>query len=385
MKSIPETKNTIETLLYENNVKSNTIYIIVITTIIIFIFLLPFINVSVSIQGRGFIRPVTEKTEIKINQSEIVNCVYIREGQYVNQGDTLITLRGEQLQSKGQLLKCEIERVNSFFSDLQNLCKLSVLAEFSLVSDLYIQQWALFKRKIADTDASIKKAEKEVERHKILFQKEIVSAKVYDDLLYDLEKAKKEKKILCSNQLAQWKADLVRYKSESENLKHEMQKWKKECSYYTVVSPVSGTIEEFRGIYPGSMIQSGQTIAIISPSSEIIAEVYIAAKDIGYLKKRQQVKIQVDAFNYNEWGWIGGQVTEISDDFILANNSPVFKVKCKLDKQYLQLKNGIKRNLKKGMTVNARFMVAERSLFQLLYQKADNWLNPSRSLVTHIE
>lgn len=35
------------------------------------------------------------------------------------------------------------------------------------------------------------------------------------------------------------------------------------------------------------------------------------------------------------------------------------------------------------MTVNARFMIAKRSLFDLLYQKSDDWLNPTRNLAAH--
>ena len=32
---------------------------------------------------------------------------------------------------------------------------------------------------------------------------------------------------------------------------------------------------------------------------------------------------------------------------------------------------------KKGMTVQARFIVARRSFWQLLFDKVDNWLNPN--------
>lgn len=59
---------------------------------------------------------------------------------------------------------------------------------------------------------------------------------------------------------------------------------------------------------------------------------------------------------------------------------PVFKVQCSLDQQYLQLKNGFKGYFKKGMTANVRFKLIKRSLFDLLYDKMDDWLNPSTQL-----
>ena len=37
-------------------------------------------------------------------------------------------------------------------------------------------------------------------------------------------------------------------------------------------------------------------------------------------------------------------------------------------------------HIKKGMTLQARFYVTRRTLFQLLYDKADDWLNPNVSV-----
>jgi len=34
--------------------------------------------------------------------------------------------------------------------------------------------------------------------------------------------------------------------------------------------------------------------------------------------------------------------------------------------------------LKKGMSVSARFRITRRSLFDLLYQKMDDWVNPAQ-------
>jgi len=41
------------------------------------------------------------------------------------------------------------------------------------------------------------------------------------------------------------------------------------------------------------------------------------------------------------------------------------------------LKNGYEGKLKKGVTLQARFVVTERSLWQLLYDKVDDWVNPN--------
>ena len=56
------------------------------------------------------------------------------------------------------------------------------------------------------------------------------------------------------------------------------------------------------------------------------------------------------------------------------------KLLCSLDQNFLQLKSGFTGQLKKGMFVSARFELTERSLFDLLYDKIDDWLNPSNQI-----
>jgi len=94
------------------------------------------------------------------------------------------------------------------------------------------------------------------------------------------------------------------------------------------------------------------------------------------LKKENKVNFQVSAFNYNQWGLANGKIEEIGNDVQIINNTPTFKVLCSLDQNFLKLKNGFKGKLKKGMVVNAQFELTERSLFDLLYDKIDDWLNP---------
>jgi HlyD family secretion protein len=97
---------------------------------------------------------------------------------------------------------------------------------------------------------------------------------------------------------------------------------------------------------------------------------------MGLLKKGMKVTYQIDALNYNDWGFAYGEISEIANDFEVIDKQSVFRVKCRLDTRALKLKNGYTTTLKKGMTLRARFIVTERSLYQLLYDKVDDWLNP---------
>ena len=53
------------------------------------------------------------------------------------------------------------------------------------------------------------------------------------------------------------------------------------------------------------------------------------------------VNVQVESFNYNEWGTLPGKVTEISSDFLTdSQGNSFYKVKCQMERNYLMLKSG---------------------------------------------
>ena len=128
----------------------------------------------------------------------------------------------------------------------------------------------------------------------------------------------------------------------------------------------------------GSFVSTGTRLGQISPETDLLVECYVNPSDIGLLKESSNITFQIDAYNYNQWGLATGQILEIGKDIELINNQPIFKVRCKINEKYLQLKNGFKGNLKKGMALNANFELTERSVYDLLYDKMDDWLNPSR-------
>ena len=151
---------------------------------------------------------------------------------------------------------------------------------------------------------------------------------------------------------------------------------------FVLNAPVSGTLESFSGVYSGMPVQAGTQLAIISPQSSLYVETFVKSKDIAFIQQGMPAKIQIDAFNYNEWGMLEGKVASISSDCIIdQQNNILFKVRVKLDKNYLTLKKiGRKGFIKKGMTAIVHFLVTRRSLFDLLYQSMDCWINPTQHI-----
>jgi uncharacterized protein YcfL len=182
-------------------------------------------------------------------------------------------------------------------------------------------------------------------------------------------------KILLKSTWENQKRDL---EERLKNLNGAVAKIKVESNNYIVLAPISGTIENFSGIQVGSYINASQSIATISAADRLIVESTVSPNDIGLIKKNQKVKFQLDAFNYNQWGLLEGKVVDIDRNITIQGDQAFFKVRCALDSTTLQLKSGYKANVSKGMTLTTRYIITRRSLFDLLFDKIDDWLNPKQ-------
>jgi hypothetical protein len=143
-----------------------------------------------------------------------------------------------------------------------------------------------------------------------------------------------------------------------------------------VVANISGTGYVEEGLQVGSFIQAGQKVVEVAPNTGLMAVCYIEPKDIGYVKKGQRVQLQIDSYNYYDWGMLNATVSDIFNDVSIVEGRPFYVAQCTLDKTFLTLKNGRQGDLIKGMTGSANFLQGKKTLWQLLFTKVNEWFNP---------
>nr|WP_320947754.1 HlyD family efflux transporter periplasmic adaptor subunit [Bacteroides intestinalis] len=376
-------ENSLETYIYQHTTKSQIIYWVVLLAITATMIALPFIYVDISVQGSGVVRPVTEKTEIKSAITELVDSIYVREGEQVSKGDILLRFRTNSSDYK---INYQTNRLNDYEAHLADLAYLAKGEHpVTFRSPVRRQEYTYFTKKKKELETSLAQAEKEYKRNKTLFEKKVISEEEYDKYYYQYQTQQNELASLTQSQLSTWQADLNSYRNSRNEMSTSLKQEVKDQDMYIVRSPVDGTLDQFSGIYRGSSIQAGQSLAVISPDSTLCLEVYVTPRNIGFMNIGMPVNIQVESFNYNEWGTLPGKVKEISSDFLTDNQGNSFyKVKCEMEQDYLTLKNGQIGKLKKGMTASAHFMVTRRSLFDLLYQKIDDWANPRQYMANEM-
>jgi multidrug resistance efflux pump len=368
--------NGIDVYLAKHATTSWKTYWLAIFVVVVSLISLPFIYVDVSVQEAGIIRPVIEKSEIKAAITEIVDSVYAREGQLLKQGDTILTFNRLIPNIQIEYRQKRTNDLQEHLNDLQYLAKGYKPALFS--SYVRQQEYIFYIRKKEEYEINLAKTEQDLNRHKILFDKKVIAKEEYENYFHEYNKSKNALASLRENQMTQWQNDLNTYINLQEEMKTAMRQDIKEEDRYVAISPVTGILDQFNGIYSGSLIYAGTTMAIISPDSTLYAEIYVSPRNIGYIYGGMEVNIQVGAFNYNEWGSLSGKVTDISSDFLTnnSNNNAYYRIKCSMGNNYLIRKNGVRGTLKKGMMVSAHFKLTKRSLFDLLYQRMDDWVNP---------
>ena len=372
-------------------VRSQLIYISVLLAVVVGLAALPFIYVDVSVQAAGLVRPVAERSEIKPLVSGRIAAVLVQDNQAVRSGSPLLRLQTDVLDTKLHLLAVQQAEKHSYIHDLQLLLGWAVptsaepvnaWAVGGLTAPLYRQQYEQFRFLAQENLQTQTKRRQELAMNRQLYADKVIARIELEDKEFALNTLIAQYSTLVERHRNDWQTSLTQEKLAVMELQAQERQLRQEQDLYTLRAPVGGTVSQLAGRYAGGYIQAGEVVGVVSPDSTLIVECYVPPKDIGLLRPGQVVRFQVDAYNYNQWGLVEGKVLDVANDFSVTNTSgqntqPVFKVRCGVNQNYLTLSNGYRGSLKKGMTLRARFVITQRSLFQLLYDKADDWLNPS--------
>jgi HlyD family secretion protein len=369
-------ENTVEVHQFKHTNKSKIIYGIILISLIAALVSLPFIRVTIYNTSQGLIRPDKERILLQSSTSGKVVFHQLKNNFQVKKGDTLVLINNLAITQKINNTASQLDETKTFVDDLNILSSKNSVSN-KLQSLKYKQEYNLYQQKLSELDTRFRKIKVDYHRNQKLFKKGVIaktelnnSKLEYDLSLNSIHQFKKQ-------QNSTWQGQLVNNQNQLKELENNQIQLEENNSLSIIKAPVSGTLLNVKGIEKGSFIATGIQLAEISPKTDLIIECYINPIDIGLLKKGNKVNFQVSAFNYNQWGLATGKIEEVSNDVQMINNTPMFKVLCTLNQDFLQLKNGFKGHLKKGMFVNARFELTKRTLFDLLYDKADDWLNPA--------
>lgn len=372
------------TIVYQYRIgtKSKIIYISVLLAVMIALGALPFLHTPISVKGSGILQAAIERADLTAPVSGRIVRTMVKDNKYVISGDTLVIIDATiEIQQK-HLISERYRSINKFLGDIKQLIKysdrpLSENFDLKLETSQCNASWLQFSGELLQKRNRREQAHKNFTRYSSLYNNSVISLAEFEKFSFEYDQAVSEYSLLINRYKSQWQTEILNYNEELSQLKGRRSEIEQQQKLYIILAPFSGSLQNLAGLQAGSYVFANQRIAEISPDAQLTAYSFIKPANIGMIKIGQQVNFQMHAFDYSRWGLLSGKVRDISDDIILINNNePVFKVKCSLDKNYLELSNKTKGYLKKGMNFTARFNIADRSLFQLLYDKAEDWVDP---------
>ncbi len=364
--------NTTEVYHTKINTRSKIIYWIFIGLILVFFAVLFFVKVDITMQSRGIVRSPMENTVIQSGVYGQIERYTLSENQIVEKGDTLIVLRCQKLSEQQLLYHNKIEENSRFIADINLLLE----KRRPTHSFKYISEYNRYLAKISELQTTINYSKKQLDTDTKLKEKNVISEFEYLKTKNRYDNVTKQFNYLKKEFYNTWQTEKTALLLHNKELQSSINQIEQEKKQYIITAPTSGRLLQVAGYSTGNFIAPSQKIAVISSNDSLIAECYVSPSDIAYIQRGQMVNFQFDAFNYREWSMLTGTVKEILHDVVLINQAPMFRVRCNLNGNTLQLKNGYKGYIQKGLSYTARFYINRRTLWQLLFDKLDNWFNP---------
>lgn len=342
---------------------------------------LPLVYVDVTVQARGYFQSEIEKQMVYTPFQGRISSISLHNGESVSLGDTLFIIETESIKAQQSSIIHSLAENDSSIADLDKLTKINAWGEkgqhLVLITQRYKAEYENVRKQQNIQFQKYQKKKAENDRNEILYKQQLIPKIDYENSVFLVNSEKENLDQILVSQRSLWQSDLTARRNESVKLHADLKQYSEELTNRIVLATTDGEIIQSSDIQMGSMVSAGQKMAEISPKGDLIATCFVKPSDIGMIHEKQEVKIQVDAFNYNEWGMLKGEIIDISDDMLVENGSQAFfRVKCKPERTSLSLKNGVKADIRKGMSLNTRIIIIRRSLFHLLFDKSDSWFNP---------
>jgi multidrug resistance efflux pump len=372
---------TFESYMIRITSKSRIIYWIIIGLIVSGLAMLPFIYVDVAVRARGYFQSETSKQVIYSPVQGVVSFNSILLGKKYEKGDTLLKFDTKAIEAQLNAIERRISENYSAIKDLETLVGIANPADHydpeDFLTGRYLSEYLNMEINWSTQQRKFNKTRDDHERNELLYHQEIIPVVDYQKSLYDYTQEQKALDRILISQKSIWQADLMTRRNEATSLSAEVKRLYEDLNNRIVTAPLAGEIIQSSDLQTGTMLYVNQKIAELSPRGELIAICFVSPKDIGMLNRDQKIRIQVDALNQNEWGLLDANIIDISDDMIVESSSSYyFRLRCRPELTYMELRNGVKADLKKGMSFTARIIVTRRTLFNLIFDKAGKWFNP---------
>jgi len=288
----------------------------------------------------GYLEPTAGVVRMRAPRQSIIGAIYVKDGQRVVSGETLVTLQSGQTMESGAAAEAEIAaQLDSQHRDLE--AQIERESDWRRVEERHLsvtcedlaREIDLLAASMETQQQQLTLTQQHADRIRALAEQGTVSR----DELQRRGLAVLSQRLAVQNaerEIASKRAQLVaariaieqfpttaneRMRTLRDALANVQQKLiELEARRAVVVrAPLSGRIAAIP-VFVGAAVDSGSLIATIIPDeSELRARLFVPTRAIGKVRTGQTVSIRYDAFPYQKYGTFKGQIENVSNSVIL--------------------------------------------------------------------
>jgi len=349
---------------------------------------------------RGFLVPNKGVIKSFASQGGTIEKLWVVEGDFIKQGSPLATLVVHQGDASGvdlseQLISQLNQQLNLLDHEIEQHQTLQQQEIANLIQHqqaLRNERWALKqqytlaneKLQLLDNQQQqfnelnkkgyLSDLEKERQQHVLLAAKQdkqalarlLLQQQTQLSQLAFKQKNIPQQYILNINSLKRKQADIHRQLAQTKN-QHR----------YTVTASHSGFVTGIQVVAGENLsptkAQRKPLLHILPEGSELVAELLLPTRSVGFIQTGHKARLRFDAFPYQRFGFIESEISRIDQTLISPNEvqlpialqEPVYRIRALLTKQQI-VAYGKDFTLKSGMLFEADIMLEQRSLIEWL-------------------
>ena len=389
-------RDLVESLLAEHHLPRPYLYWLMLGACTLGLIAAPLVKIDLSVSAPGRVRSRIERCEVQAPIAGLIAQVLARDNDRVSAGQPLVMLQSRDIDerlNRNQAMQTEHRRR---IADLKvatpagppagasgGPLAAAMLPVETFATAAFREEYLQFLASLQTNRLATVNLRTAFERTAQLAARGIIPRREEETARYELDRGEAETALLIRQTSARWQARLQEEQTALDTLSSEEKRLQEEKALYVIRAPAAGVLLGFIGLNAGVFVLAGQSLGMLSPDDSLVVEALIPPRDAGLIRLGQPVKIQVDAYPYAQWGMLDGEVTTISEDASPVYSGAAggisafqFKVIIRPIATALRLPSGLCGELKKGLTVQTRFVVVRRSLFRLLYDDVRSALDP---------
>lgn len=348
-------------------------------------------KIEVQNRGKGILRPAAGVRTLQAQVGGVLSQTFAQSGDQLREGQTIARIEAAQV--SGNLLETEqhiqlLKGAGKSFSSQEDSQILEQLQ--SLRNRLKSQE-----AQVVSYKKSVEIQQQRVVSQRTLLSEGLISKMQLDDAIEALNSAERQR-----DQSKQGLDQLHQDIASMEN-QRQRQLWQRtqdvqgaqikrealesSLSQTLVKAPLDGTLDAFVS-RPGDLVQVGQSIAKLIPvGSPIMVVAFVAEKDRAFVKREDQVSLELEAYPYAEFGTLKGRILRIGSDLASPHEvQEAFGEEGKLDTPSFRVEIEIEpfrspqmahATLRPGMLLQVRYTLRRQRIITLVLDPLKRWLD----------